>query len=46
VEPGANPDAVTADVLSVLQAWIAEGGGECVLHHGGRAYPLRSPVAF
>jgi hypothetical protein len=46
VEPDGDPDGTTAEVLAVLQAWIADGGSECVLHHGERTYPLRAPAAF
>jgi hypothetical protein len=46
VEPDGDPDRVTADVVLVLEAWVADGGGECVLHHGERTYPLRAPAAL
>ncbi len=46
VRPAGSPDAVTAEVLGELQAWIEDGANGCVLHHGGRAYPLRAPAAF
>lgn len=46
VEPEGDPDAVTALVLETVQGWLADGGSECVVHHGERTYPLRLPAAF
>jgi hypothetical protein len=46
VDPDGDPDAVTAGVLETVQKWLADGGSECVVHHGERTYPLRLPTAF
>lgn len=43
VDPQGDPDALTAGVLETVQEWVADGGSDCVLHHGDRSYPLRSP---